>query len=673
MTHITRHISFFVMMILCLNSVIVTAGEKPFYPPTFGPKVAGQNSWLHRFTFQGPSVAIVLKKSWNQVSKISTVAFKRVIEHPKEASALAAIGVLVLLWSNWESIKERCKDSKSITEYKGKAHSLNGWIGEKIDNGIEAYTIFPVKQVLAGMKALFVWLGGRSIAMKSECLIGTFLCPLIGYVNCWTPFAGIFGLKFGCFAGGVCWATGYMGIDSDELKNKLDNVDQKMNNLQETVNEKTEQIIHQNEELKEKTNQIQDDTKNIKETLSKQHQEVNEKFDELGENMDEANQALLLQNEKLLQQYQRVSKNLENLNNQMSGDFAEVKKEIEKANVDLSQQFTDTSNTLTEKMENEAGVVRELLKTKIADVTNQLNQIVDNIKNLASRDDVNITIANIRNEIDVAIAKTIDKFNQLIIDNVNTLDKKTGQKLEEIEEQLKKGFSNIHNQQSNQEKEIKEFNEQITQVINNRLNDIQAFEALASSTKESNENLLEKFTFMEKDFKNIQKSLEDSNEKYDNFLSKQATNLDRILTDVSKVKELESHFKEQKQRIDTLETMLLEMQKEAKERQQKEAERREQKQKEKILKEKQKEEEVLLREKERDKNIVNQVKEIGGNICNQVTTELKKIIADLPTKQDVLTILPKLQVSQKTEDIKLINPKKKKPSRLDWNHSETHS
>jgi hypothetical protein len=327
--------------------------------------------------------------------------------------------------------------------------------------------------------------------------------------------------------------------------------------------------------------------------------------------MDEANETLILQ-------YKDVSDNLQKLDNKINDDFAEVKKEINKVNLDLNQQITDKSDVLTEKIETGVGKVRNLLKTTTDDITKQLNQIVDSVKALPSK-----------NEIDEAIAKIIEKFNQSVVDNVSALDEKTKQKLEAIETQLKEGFKTIGDQQSNQQEERKQFDEKIIHMINNQAENIKSFTQLVRDTKESNNNLLDKFIFMENNFNKLQITVDNSNKSYDDFLKNQEGHLNKILNELNAIKALENRFNDQNQRIDNLEKTLLEMQKEAKER----------------------EEEALLREKERDKNLVDQLKETGANICSEVTKEVKKevkkIISDLPTKQEVLTMLPHLNKSQK--------------------------
>jgi hypothetical protein len=484
MTCKTRHIRFFVIMILFFNSMIMLSSDR--MPTPRRSVKASQldfSKWKNIFfgsTTGFSAVFRVLGKSPFKIGETFTCASDFVANHPQQSCGAAVVGLMlaVLLYKQ-QSIKNVC-NSDFIEKGKQKIDGVATSLGDVLDRLIAKcpYIFQPLPRVVKGFVA---WFYRKLIAMENEYAIGALVSPGILYLNSLTPFSPLGGIKTGFLLAGVFVARGWMGIDSAEIKKDVNKVskqvevvDKKVDRLGEVVDQVDKNVI----KVDIKADAIKEDTQQIKATLEQQH-------------------------EKVLADITAVNKNIADLSQS------------------LTERINDGNNQLSTQITNEAQISRNILQEKIEEVNKQLAKIVDDVSELPSKDD-SVKI------IDAAMTETIKKLQQFVADSVKAVDNSTENKFAEIKKEMEKSFADIDSKQDVQNNAIKDLAQKVSRVIDEREEDIAVLADLVGSTKLSNQELLKKFAFMDSGFESIKAIVEDGEIKYKKLLEEKKEDWGRL-------------------------------------------------------------------------------------------------------------------------------------------------
>lgn len=264
--------------------------------------------------------------------------------------------------------------------------------------------------------------------------------------------------------------------------------------------------------------------------------EIKREVNKVGKKVDGVQDSVNNAQVKANENHEVVLKNIEDLDNKISQLSLDIKQEIEESNETLGKKIESSATQAEES--------RNVLKKNIESVHNELSLLAEQVSQLPSKKDN-------QNVVDDAMAKTIKSFEDCIANSVEVLDKKTEEKLAVIKQQLREGFEKIDGQQKDQANKIKKLADQVSQVIDEREQDIKALTDLVDSTKISHKVLLEKFDSIEDGFTKTQKALKENDAKYTKLLEEKAKDWLR----------LEEKINEQIQGFSTINQKLSELQK----------------------------------------------------------------------------------------------------------------
>ncbi|HLW73366.1 MAG TPA: hypothetical protein VKR54_04945 [Candidatus Babeliales bacterium] len=195
---------------------------------------------------------------------------------------------------------------------------------------------------------------------------------------------------------------------------------------------------------------------------------------------------------------QAATKNHEQMLTEIQG----LEEKINQASLEIKQEI-ETSHNQTAK-----------LTEKIADLSDQVCALGEQVSILPSKDDIG-----------KALAQTVENFRELVVSSVEQLDQRTEKKLVAIEERLTEGLQKID---SKQEEVMLELEKNFGAIIDEREANIRVITTLVDSTKLSNSVLLEKFDYLDSSFKNIQLAYHQSDEKYQQLLNQKTKDWQRL-------------------------------------------------------------------------------------------------------------------------------------------------
>src|SRR5438309_311651 len=344
MTYITGYIRFFVMIALCLHSGVLLSSDRSFDPYlSSSPKSSDVSTKLLNLgkgisgVKNGGSVAFLafLDKSTIKIRDAYDFTSKVIVENPKQASAVAvAATVLAIVWYKRESIKGLCKTEK-IEWFKEKINTLGDSAVKIIDNQIRKLP-YIVQPLPLAVKGAIAWFYRKLIAMEGEYALGVFMSPIIGYINSWTPFGAIAGVRVGWVASGGFLIRGWMGIDAAEINREV---------------------------------------RGVKKEVIK----VSDKVDVVDKKIDGVKDILEGGQREAAKNHEAVLENIKGVNNKINKLSPDIKQEIEDSNKILGEKIDNSAN--------EAEKSCEALKQNIEAVNKGLLGLVDQVSKLPSKDE----------------------------------------------------------------------------------------------------------------------------------------------------------------------------------------------------------------------------------------------------------------------------------------------
>jgi len=292
---------YLLIAVLCFNYAQTVASQNPVKTGSFPvlsfantAALKGLNGLKSGVLYTPKITSKLLRNSFDKVVEVSVGGCRIIINNTKESSVvLAAIVSCVALWWHREAIKKSYDSEWIYTKMTETGTSLEAKVDTELDKLPLSWQALPKL-----FKTIAAWMCRKLISMEGEYPVMAALCPIIGYVNSYTPLAFLGGVKVGCAFSGALLAKGYLSIDTNIVRGDIREMQKLIGEQGKQLNEKLDQGFNQtNNKLKQIDNvnkQISSKVDKVEETVQEESKKVLDKINNLEKNITTVNQELML-------------------------------------------------------------------------------------------------------------------------------------------------------------------------------------------------------------------------------------------------------------------------------------------------------------------------------------------------------------------------------------------